>query len=290
MANEAFIDVAIAITSDGSMPFDTVFGETVKEPQFHRFQDMPLELRQQVYKEYFLDEQNSICRGWPRISLDKVDVDDYTHQHARDAHIPSGPSAQQFFPNICLVNRNTGFEAARFLISMAELAVGRFKQIEPVISKFNLFRGHHLLDNVHILTLPNLGCIYNYGDSWAKESPLSLHRHTDHRFTTFRACMHLISQCPQLRGLDLSFIVGFQNCFRNCGPFGTDETHQTLSFEPVFACKELHKLNLTGDSIGLQSKADIDQVKKTIYDMEQWFMDEFVARGKKVDVQAVYLA
>lgn len=68
-----------------------------------------------------------------------------------------------------------------------------------------------------------------------------------------------------------------------------DETHQTLSFEPVFACKKLQKLNLTGDSLGLQSKADVNQVKNTIFDMKQWFMDEFVVRGKEVDVQAVCL-
>jgi len=153
MADKAFVDVATGGAGDGSTPFDTVGGETIKEPQFHRFQDMSLELRHQVYEEYFLDEQDSVCRGWPDINAYDAFVE-ITHQHAHDAHVPSVPFNTQFFPNLCLVNRETGLEAAKFLISKTKLSFTYYEHIEPVMYSLSLFRDHHLLDNVHKLASP----------------------------------------------------------------------------------------------------------------------------------------
>ena len=98
--------------------------------------------------------------------------------------------------------------------------------------------------------------------------------------------MHLISQCPQLRELDLSFTAGWNQCHFTCRRHNSKEPLQTLSFEPVFACKELQKLNLDAENMVyvLDSKADIDQEKETVWDMRQWFADKFAARGKKVEV------
>jgi hypothetical protein len=289
MINEASIDVATTVADERSTPFDTVVGETVKEPQFHRFQDMPLELRLRVYEEYFIDEHDFICRGWLRIGPGEAGVIEYAHPYAHSAHISTVTSSKQFFPNLCLVNRETGFEAAKFLISTADLFVNYYKFIERVISKLGLFRDHQLLENIHRLDFNCLGCIYNYEHNWSR---WSRHRNSTYPTTTFHACMRFVSQCPQLRQLTLRFIVSLQSCSLICPRYDTEEAHQVLSFEPIFACKELQKLNVIGVKLDYISdpKAIIDQEQETIWNMEQWLMDEFAARGKVVDVQTDYVS
>jgi hypothetical protein len=93
-------------------------------------------------------------------------------------------------------------------------------------------------------------------------------------------------------GSSLRFIVSLQSCSLICPRYDTEEAHQVLSFEPIFACKELQKLNVIAVKLDYISdpKAIIDQEQETIWDMEQWLMDEFAARGKLVDVQTDYVS
>ncbi|KAF2115800.1 hypothetical protein BDV96DRAFT_659105 [Lophiotrema nucula] len=90
--------------------------DVLEGPKFHKFLELPLELRQEIYAHYFRDNRASVCRGWPdiwvRCPLKYVDFP----KRIRSALPFDGLC---FLPNLCFVNRTHGMEAASFLFETA---------------------------------------------------------------------------------------------------------------------------------------------------------------------------
>jgi hypothetical protein len=66
------------------------------QPEFHRFLDLPLELRYNVYEQYFLDNMKSNCTAhWPALHVAKL----FGSRRMGETYRPS------ILPNLCMVNK-----------------------------------------------------------------------------------------------------------------------------------------------------------------------------------------
>ncbi|OAL00744.1 hypothetical protein IQ06DRAFT_305650 [Phaeosphaeriaceae sp. SRC1lsM3a] len=83
--------------------------EVLAAPEFHRFLELPIELRCKIYEQYFIDNKNSIiCKTWPYLRI--------TRQFAVKQR--SGKTAHALIPNLCLVSKALQDEQLDCLFSL----------------------------------------------------------------------------------------------------------------------------------------------------------------------------
>jgi hypothetical protein len=111
MASDAFDELLCAIN-----PYvDEVLGPDA----FHRFSDLPLELRHKVYEQYFANDTRSLaCNYWP---------DHYGMAYIR-LYNPKGnkwSKSTPFLPSLCLTDRTFGHEATSLWLGSAVCQIDR---------------------------------------------------------------------------------------------------------------------------------------------------------------------
>ena len=86
--------------------------ELLHQPEFHRFLDLPIELRCTVYEQYFLDNKQSIaCKGWPTLQISRSFVRAYAKKKTTTA----------FLPNICFISKTLQPELLSCLLEQIHL-------------------------------------------------------------------------------------------------------------------------------------------------------------------------
>jgi hypothetical protein len=90
------------------------------QPEFHRFMDLPAELRLQVYNHYCINDTKSLaCHKW--VSADKLP----TMTFHSVSHGPySSRTSVPFLPDLCLVNQTIRAEAMIFILRTLEYGIG----------------------------------------------------------------------------------------------------------------------------------------------------------------------
>jgi hypothetical protein len=90
------------------------------QPEFHRFMDLPAELRLQVYNHYCINDTKSLaCHKW--VSADKLPTMTFhSVSHGPYSSITSVP----FLPDLCLVNQTIRAEAMIFNLRTLEYGIG----------------------------------------------------------------------------------------------------------------------------------------------------------------------
>lgn len=86
-------------------------------PTFHRFTDLPLELRFNVYEQYFINDSRSLaCSKWP-------DENGTARIQLRKPNGRRWSKAAPFLPAICFVDHAVNAEAVPFLIGSARCRI-----------------------------------------------------------------------------------------------------------------------------------------------------------------------
>lgn len=99
-----------------------------QEPQFHRFTELPIELRYMVYNEYFeRDHESETGFGWIRHYGPRVSPG-YGNGHSLNP---------PFLPNLCLTDRFIGEEASTHLFNVAVVALDRTRAIDHFVRRLD---------------------------------------------------------------------------------------------------------------------------------------------------------
>ncbi|KAF9697282.1 hypothetical protein EKO04_004788 [Ascochyta lentis] len=82
--------------------------EVLQKPTFHQLLDLPIELRYQIYQEYFLEDSRSLTtRTWPELDWRRINFD-WTLDRR---------SSAPFLPSFCLVSKFLLKEIGAFLFA-----------------------------------------------------------------------------------------------------------------------------------------------------------------------------
>jgi hypothetical protein len=141
--------------------------EIVGADAFHRFTDLPLELRHTVYDQYFFDEtrRSVTCNRWPD-----------RHGKARiKLKTPRGKRWEKsapFLPNLCLTSKTFGTEATSLLVGSAMCEIVTTAAASLILSKPNTSR---VLGKVRKLVIRDSNKHYDHGPIFNSSY------HTDHK-------------------------------------------------------------------------------------------------------------
>jgi hypothetical protein len=238
MATEAFNELLRDLNS--------YIDEIVGPSAFHRFADLPLELRHMVYEQYFADERRSIaCSDWPNT---------YGEAHIF-LYIPHGKRWERstpFLPHLCLTNKTFGAEATSFLMGSALCEIGSMKAATFIL---NNPCNSRVLDNVRKLDIRNLNRHYQNGVI----SDIDALEHPDVRQRVYEAvegCNEVYSQLlgsfPTIHELHVTFGVPHNLFQLRSTPAGFVEQQMVymddflvgFSIRPILALERLEKLVL----------------------------------------------
>ncbi|KAF2828386.1 hypothetical protein CC86DRAFT_192762 [Ophiobolus disseminans] len=101
---------------------------TQQEPTFHGFTALPLEIRYQVYEEYFhSDEKSQACYKWPHNAEPCIYPWGRIDKHWK--------SSLPFLPSLCLVNRRISEEASLLLLRTAEVRIDNVHYLEHFVNR-----------------------------------------------------------------------------------------------------------------------------------------------------------
>jgi hypothetical protein len=200
---DAFRDLLCALNPylDAALP---------QSPRFHRFCDLPAELRFNIYGHYFRSERGALLtRSWPIIPQISVFVIE-----------PRLNRKSQILPNVCFVDRATGKEAISCLISVATLTLHWSTDIAD-ISKLAAachLNGIRIRDHIHIVSLTQInGCYLR----WIYEGTMN-HELDRARNASVKASTLLKNSCfDNLHQLSLTFHA--PDCFEHIHDNSDDE-------------------------------------------------------------------
>ncbi|KAF2115801.1 hypothetical protein BDV96DRAFT_574502 [Lophiotrema nucula] len=147
--------------------------------EFHRFRQLPLELRQDIYAQYLLGKEKCKFRHWPQIELGDITMQ-------LEPRFAWGNELEPFFPSIFLVDHKTGLEAAVFMIQTATFVFtepgGWDNQhipnstVEPFLTMLKRLGGISLLQEVRRAVLPDTGIFITVFPRWNDKLVLNVDR------------------------------------------------------------------------------------------------------------------
>ncbi|KAF2115816.1 hypothetical protein BDV96DRAFT_56936 [Lophiotrema nucula] len=219
--------------------------DVLEEPKFHRFRDLPLELRQEVYKQYLLNNRQSVCVEWPNITLEETRM---LYRFRRP-----GKKPRHLFPALCVVNNTTGAEVTLYLLQNAIFTFWEGKRIKPFVAMLKDYRLGDFLSDVRRITLndPGSPCLKPVG------YPQCVDYQMQHTLTP-------LGQFPQLRELILKPSDGFFSVHRGfdlrTGRHFGDPLHKVFDLSPIIQFPNVRKVILWGsDDLELLEEGDVPQ-------------------------------
>jgi hypothetical protein len=280
-----------------------------QEPTFHPFLDLPHELREMVYAQYFIDASsidepdsvamNGLCisgQAWPHVHIRGPFKEN-------DPNLPGRKTQLPFLPAVCYVNDSTGTEATICLFRRAEVSIKGYraaKRMEDILSKR---WGRKVLENIHFLALAGIdegfqvplpAKMKKKAIASARKNGNNLSWVTDKKLhsTANQTLMRLLDRCPNIRTLILVF--DFVTSLLKW-PAGPDYQHVTwytiapsafafrdfmfaFDLRALLRCPNLRKLKLS--AIGLESFPDT-----TLQELKKWYQ----VRGKSDCTVTVYV-
>lgn len=193
---------------DASTPLEDPFSALLQDinpyvddiptkPEFHRFLDLPMELRCKIYVQYFLDNTDSIaCKSWPTLLIDWITAIPNRGRKSRRA----------FLPKLCLASKSLQKGQLDCLISPIELVCGKIPNLNTGLQYLQKsLKARCLLDHIRHISIRRTNNCYNrvIDNFWNEDvSELDVEKRSRHLMHNLGA---LLPKFPQLR--QLSFAV-----------------------------------------------------------------------------------
>lgn len=219
----------------------TLINRIPEQLNFHRFNDLPIELRYEVYTQYFVDEQTALCcRLWPFSYLANYGVMSEIYDHS----IPK--KLTPFLPNLCLASRALGQEATSLLFADAAVAICGEAAFPYFLKKSNTATGTDLARMIHKLMLLDVNnCKRDFGFQASNDT-----HHVQYRSQTSNHLhSQLLAQCKQLKELYVRFEAPLVWCKDSYGRqhgryrfLSIEEVMEGFSVDTILKMKDLRKV------------------------------------------------
>ncbi|KAF2133232.1 hypothetical protein P153DRAFT_428261 [Dothidotthia symphoricarpi CBS 119687] len=262
--------------------------DLVRKPEFHVFMKLPLELRYQIYEEYFLADTKSVsCRSWPHLTID----------HDQQFRLHHLMDSAPFLPNLCLVSRALRAEVTSFLVRSTTFDMAKLPAMKTFFKTLDRPRSRRDFDwtaYVRKLVLRDTNSCSSVclGLDFGGASPQARLGQED----TAYACQSL-SRFSGVRVLELGFHAPMVNA---SGDLWTLDL-QATAIDPflhgvdllqIKALPQLQLIKLTGSS-GSQSALDSETILRDdkmehlegVVKLGQQIKDMFDGEGRQVDVR-----
>jgi hypothetical protein len=213
-------------------------GDPAPEPKFHRFRDLPLELRWEIYEHYFCDDLRSLaCKDW------RIAGRTYTHDW-QPLYVWYGQT-QPFLPALCLVSRAMLTEVMRRLLRNAHVKIqGHLRRM--FIEKMTNCRMLPIPE--HVCTL-ELGAVTFAGPERFYEGFV----HQPMRLCAARTVQlhnELLSRCSNVRTLHLTFWTPHRRyssyAHRPHIAIPIDSFIEDFDLQPILDMENLQELEIVG--------------------------------------------
>jgi hypothetical protein len=227
--------------------------DLLRKPEFHRFMDLPIELRIQVYEHYCHNDTKSLtCENWTE---DKA-------PYIRNYWICWRNTAP-FLPNICFVNRAISAEAVPFILRTLEYTV------------LEEFDAKHLAKRMDAYRIIPIG-----------ENVLKLnHRHLSNHHHAM-----LYARCFNVHYLKLHFCCGlFSPSFSKFPIYWLEEDQDPVNFDvqAVLSMEKIHQVTVSGHVIGYENMEDIKMKLSTVTKLARSIKTGFAQASRNVRVQVI---
>lgn len=166
--------------------------ELLQQPTFHRFLDLPAELRCHVYEQYFLDNKHSVaCGSWPDLKLSNA-----TRQASAKRQ-----TVEAFLPKLCFTSKLLQDEATSCILESMRVELESMIHLFSLVLMTKNFKWIRIADRIRhvtILDMNLLRCLSVCSDEGADNYVEAAAKHNH------RACT-LLRQIPGLRQLNIVF-------------------------------------------------------------------------------------
>jgi hypothetical protein len=265
--------------------------EMLIQSEFHRFLDLPLELRYNVYEQYFLDNTKSnFTAHWPALHVAKL----FGSRHLGETYRPS------ILPNLCVVNKVLRQELMACLLDPMGInfqdaaALASFDGV-CLVHKFKPF---HLVAKVRNATFPDVNA--NAYRILLEETPAKaaeMIQRTKRLNTTFN---RLLPSYSGLRYLNIAlYSPGIYNSSRmvlKVEP--VREYMQGLSTQSILGLKELQAITITARNCdpnlccivhdAVVTDAGNTEHLRPVFEFAEQIKDGFTKQGRDVRVDICF--
>jgi hypothetical protein len=118
--------------------------DLLRQPEFHRFMDLPIELRYFVYEHYFEEDTKSLACAERTSHID---------MHCIDVEPPNHRISAPFLPSLCLVSRAIRVEVTSLLLRAVEFQVRSCSSAHYFLRKIDRCPSIPLRENILGLAL-----------------------------------------------------------------------------------------------------------------------------------------
>jgi hypothetical protein len=268
-----------ACVDDGFLALSTAIDDYVKDmnpcASFHKFLDLPVEIRNIVYamhiwenlnNEHFMNrhlfqDENydskrvSVHRSWSWPIMDLY----------RNDKAPNTSAFPSFMPGICLTSHQVRQEIARFMLGTALVGIweanlvswsATFLETLPV--EFGFGAVHNLVDG---------RCLKDF---------------EGHNSNTF---IDLMIRCPNVRRVAMKFTLSIMAVRDPTSgqktPRSLEELLDGIGLRPLLECKQLRQIEL----VGVGGSNDDQKYLTKLYDIGRWMKRGFEAQDMKVEIR-----
>jgi hypothetical protein len=183
---DAFIELMRALN-----PFTD---DLVRQPKFHRFMDLPVEIRLLVYEEYFSNDTKSLtCEEWMSSNKENPPVKISTWN-------PRLRFSAPFLPSLCIVSHTLRDEVIPLLLNTLRFRVYSDGDIKHFLRKMDLCPSLPIPQNIWKLSFIGVSGVDLLVRRKAQRDLVR-----EAALESNRTRCQLIARCPNLRKLGLKF-------------------------------------------------------------------------------------
>jgi hypothetical protein len=258
------------------------FGVLHHRPVFHRFLDLPIELRYKVFEESILDEPGVVaCRPWNEVTSPWYSLS----------------YGSRFLPNICMTSRELMSEIVAFLTSSSTFDMGGTCEVKFICKRLSSISSVHDFRAIRRLRFTDANFTsYSHIYHWAtKAEGACLERAQEAN----ELCTDIVAQLDDLKELTLRFYAPSKS-------YGNPRLVHAMSIGPflngfntrcLLQQKNLRKVILSAKSSfktddGLSPLQDDDAEKlRPVLDLGKQIKQGFEERGQggvEVQVRLLY--